>query len=62
MIYTDLILPGAFLLTALIFVILGYWMGRRTLTDTAMIRASFNPKDGKEPEQDEITRCLNGDI
>ena len=56
-----LILPTFFLLTAGIFVVLGYWMGRKTITDTPLIEKRFDPDDKKEPEQSEIQRCLYGD-
>lgn len=59
--FETLILPACFLLTALLFVILGYVMGRRTVTDTPLIEKRFDPKDAKEPEQSEIQRCLNED-
>jgi hypothetical protein len=58
--FNVLILPGCFVLTALIFVAVGYWMGRKTVTDVPLIERKFNPKDGKEPEQDEVMRCLHG--
>ena len=59
--FSELILPGVFVLTVLLSVLMGYWMGRKTITDAPLITKSFNPKDDKEPEIDEITRCLQGD-
>lgn len=53
-----MILPGFFIATVIISIVIGYWMGRRTVTDVPLITTSFNPKDGKDPEMDEITRCL----
>lgn len=59
--FNILILPAFFLLTALIFVVIGYIMGRKTRTDTPLIEKKFDPADNKKPEQDEISRCLHGD-
>ena len=56
--FEYLILPGLFVLISLVSVLFGYWMGRKTITDTPLIEKRFDPKDGKEPEMDEITRCL----
>ena len=57
--YSMLIIPGCFLLTALVFVVLGYYMGRKTITDAPLIQKSFDPKSGAtEPEETEIMRCL----
>lgn len=57
-----LILPGCFLLTALIFVSLGYYMGRKTITDKPLVEKQFNPKSKEEPEESEIQRCLHKDV
>ena len=59
--YDVLIYAGCFVFTAGLFVILGYIFGRKTITDTPLIEKRFDPKDGKEPEMDEITRCLGED-
>jgi len=56
-----LILPGVFVIVVLLSIAIGYLMGRKTITDTPLIAKSFDPKEGKEPEMDEITRCLGGD-
>ena len=53
-----LILPGVFVIVVLLSIAIGYYMGRKTVTDTPLIEKRFNPKDGKDPEVDEITRCL----
>ena len=60
MTYEYLILPAIFVVTVLISIVIGYWMGRKTVTDAPLITKSFNPKEGK-PEIDEIARCLQGD-
>ena len=60
MTYEYLILPAIFVVTVLISIVIGYWMGRKTVTDAPLITKSFNPKSDKEPEIDEITRCLQG--
>lgn len=59
--YNMLFLPCFFLLTAFLFVLLGYLMGRKTKTDAPIWEKKFNPDDGKAPEQDEIRECLYGD-
>jgi len=60
--YSMLIHAGCFLLTALIFVILGYYMGRKTMTNEPLLQKRFNPKVEKpEPEETEIMRCLKED-
>lgn len=58
--FEILILPSSFLFVALFFVILGYAMGRKTITDTPLIKKRHNPRDNKDPEQSEIMRCLGG--
>lgn len=57
--FEILILPGCFLLTALFFVLLGYVMGRRTITDMPLIEKKTKQKESGVPEQSEIMRCLN---
>jgi hypothetical protein len=57
--FEILILPGCFLLTALFFVLLGYAMGRRTITDMPLIEKKIKQKESGVPEQSEIMRCLN---
>ena len=59
--YEYLTLPAIFVATVLISIVIGYWMGRKTITDAPLIQKIFNPKDDKEPEIDEIARCLQGD-
>jgi len=56
--YNILIYASLIILTLLLFLVIGYWMGRKTVTDTPLFEKKFNPKDNKDPEPDEITRCL----
>ncbi len=59
--YNILIYAVLIILTLFVFLVTGYFMGRRTITDTPLFEKKFNPKDNKEPEMDEIQRCLNED-
>jgi hypothetical protein len=59
--YDILIYAGIIVLTLLSFLVIGYWLGRKTVTDTPLIEKRFDPDDKKEPEQSEIQRCLYGD-
>ena len=56
--YDILIYAGIIVLTLLAFLVIGYWLGRKTVTDTPLFEKKFNPKDNKDPEPDEIQRCL----
>ena len=56
--YNILIYAVLIVLTLLVFLLTGYLMGRKTVTDTPLFEKKFNPKDNKEPEPDEIMRCL----
>lgn len=53
-----LLILVCFMCIALIFLCIGYWMGRKTITDTPLFEKRFNPKDNKDPELDEVMRCL----
>lgn len=59
--YSILIYAGIIVLTLLVFLLTGYIMGRKTVTDTPLFEKRFNPKDNKDPEPDEIQRCLKDD-
>jgi len=54
----NLILPGAFLLTALVFLITGYVFGRKTKTDMPFITPTV--KDNSEEDLGELHDCLYG--
>jgi len=56
-----MIFIAVIILTILVFLVIGYIMGRKTRTDVPLFERKFNPDDGKEPEQDEIMACLHGD-
>lgn len=56
--YDILIYAGIIVLTLLISLLTGYLLGRKTVTDTPLFEKRFNPKDNKEPEPDEVMRCL----
>ena len=56
--YDILIYTALIILTLLVFLLIGYLMGRKTVTDTPLFEKKFNPKDNKEPEPDEVMRCL----
>lgn len=60
--YDILIYASIIILTLLAFLVIGYWLGRKTIIDTPLIKTRFNPKDNdKEVEESEIMRCLHGD-
>lgn len=59
--YNILIYAVLIILTLLVFLLTGYLMGRKTVTDTPLFEKKFNPKDNKEPEPDEVMRCLKED-
>lgn len=59
--YLIFIYAGFLICVAFCFLIAGYIMGRKTRTDEPVFRERFNTDDGKEPEQDEIQRCLSGE-
>ena len=56
--YNILIYAALIILTLLVFLLIGYLMGRKTVTETPLFEKRFNPKDNKEPELDEVMRCL----
>lgn len=59
--YDILIYAGIIVLILLSFLLIGYWIGRKTVTDIPLLEKRFNPKDNLEPEESEIMRCLHDD-